>query len=115
MEVVIVLLPVMFLKHFWTAINTTRGRYLGGWTAKAIAVYEAVFYIALLTAPLGVLFLPALAMAVIHWLGAVLYFRGVLARYKSLAPVYAGFETAELLFLVAAALWLLVGSRHVAT
>lgn len=113
MEAVIALFPVMFLKHFWTAINTTRGRYLGGWTAKAIAVYEAAFYIALLSAPLGPLLLPALAMAVIHWLGVVLYFRGVLARYKNLTPAYAGFEAAELLFLVAAALWLLAGGGNV--
>lgn len=115
MEFVLALFPVMFLKHFWTAINTPRGRYLSGWMAKAIAVYEAFFYVALLLAPLGPLFLPALAMAVIHWLGVVLYFRGVLARYKGLAPAYAGFETAELLFLVAAALWLLVGGRYVIT
>ncbi|RFA93528.1 hypothetical protein CGL51_12565 [Pyrobaculum aerophilum] len=106
METVLVLLPVMFLKHFWTTIYTPRGRFLGGVAAKVIAVYEAAFYAALLTVPLGPLLAPAVVMALIHWAGAVLYFRGALARYKNLAPAYAVFEAVELLFLVVAAIWL---------
>lgn len=57
----------MYVKHGWTAFNSPRGRYPGGLAAKAVAVYEAFFYIWALT--LG-LFTPITALfAVIHFIG----------------------------------------------
>lgn len=94
----------MYFKHIWTAANSPRGKYPGGLAARAIAVYEAAFYLWALT--LGVYVALVAFLAVIHLVGVSLYFKGYLSRYSKYGKAYAAFEAFELasLLLLSAAI-----------
>ncbi len=98
----------MLAKHLWTAVNSPRGRFPEGRWARAAATYEALFYIWLLTQPLGPLTAIAVFMAAIHLVGVPLYFLGLLSRYARYGRHYGAFELAELLFLVFVAFFLVI-------
>ncbi len=89
----------MFVKHAWTSIYSPRGIYPGGVWAKAIALYEAAFYVWALAQ--GVLLPLTVFFAVVHLAGVPLYFGGYLSRYSRYGKAYAAFEAAELVFLLA--------------
>ncbi len=78
----------------------TKGEILGGLLAKAAAMYEALFYAWLLTLPLGPLTPIVVLMAILHFVGVPLYFRGVLSRYARYGKYYGAFEALELVFLI---------------
>ncbi|MEL9990197.1 MAG: hypothetical protein QXP98_02420 [Thermoproteus sp.] len=88
----------MFYKHLWTAVNSPRGRYPGGLAARAVAIYEAVFYLWALT--LGAYVALVVFLAAVHLVGVPLYFRGYLSRYSKYGKAYAAFEAFELASLV---------------
>lgn len=97
----------MFYKHAWTAVNSRRGRFPKGLWAKAVAVYEALFYLWALT--LGGALAPLVfLMALIHFVGVPLYFTGVLSRYSQYGRHYSAFEAFELALLVALAALLVI-------
>lgn len=90
----------MFYKHAWTAVNSRRGRYPRGLWAKAVALYEAAFYVWALARG-GPLWPLVLFMAAVHFLGVPLYFAGVLGRYSQYGVYYSLFEVFELAVLAA--------------
>ncbi len=95
-----VIVAPMLAKHLWTSIYSPKGRFPGGLWAKAAAVYEALFYVWLLTLQLGSLVPIVALMAVIHFVGVPLYFLGILSRYSKYGKYYGAFEALELVFLI---------------
>lgn len=101
----------MFAKHIWTAIYSPKGKYPSGLAARAIALYEAAFYVLALIflRPLSpALFIATALYTVVHIVGVPLYFGGYLARYSSYGKAYSAFEASELVLLTALLISLLL-------